>query len=227
LPTSIEGKTLVGLRENGEMLYSEAEIVELRSNVRIARVYLLDYQLDRERFDSLSVEDKREFLERHHCFVGVSSGVKLALRQADIIIYAAGTQHSSLYPTYLSAGLARTIADNRSAFKVFITNIGADYETPSYKASDYIRGAFRYLNLSDGRRYAMQELDDVVLVNHSRLKADETYVSLDPEGFEDLGVETLVGNFECPTAPGRHDGSRIVETILKTYSEAAILRAAK
>ncbi len=30
LPTSIENKTLVALRENGEMLYSEAEIVELR-----------------------------------------------------------------------------------------------------------------------------------------------------------------------------------------------------
>ena len=33
LATSVENKYLVALRENGEMLYSEAEIVELRSNV--------------------------------------------------------------------------------------------------------------------------------------------------------------------------------------------------
>ena len=42
LPTNNENKKLVALRENGEMLYSEAEIVELRSNVRIERIFLLD-----------------------------------------------------------------------------------------------------------------------------------------------------------------------------------------
>ena len=35
IPTNIEDKYLVGLRENGEVLYSEAEIVELRSSVKI------------------------------------------------------------------------------------------------------------------------------------------------------------------------------------------------
>ena len=35
IPNSLENKILVGLRENGQMLYSEAEIVELRSNVKI------------------------------------------------------------------------------------------------------------------------------------------------------------------------------------------------
>ena len=45
--TSIENKYLVALRENGDMLYSEAEIVELRSNVRIERIYLLDDIIDK------------------------------------------------------------------------------------------------------------------------------------------------------------------------------------
>jgi 2-phospho-L-lactate transferase/gluconeogenesis factor (CofD/UPF0052 family) len=40
LPTSIEDKQLVAQRENGEILYSEAEIVELRSNIRVERIYL-------------------------------------------------------------------------------------------------------------------------------------------------------------------------------------------
>ena len=55
----------------------------------------------------------------------------------------------------MSVGLAKAIADNTSAHKVFITNIGADYETPNYLASDYILGAHRYLNLSDTRKYGM------------------------------------------------------------------------
>jgi 2-phospho-L-lactate transferase/gluconeogenesis factor (CofD/UPF0052 family) len=224
LPTSIEDKKLVALRENGEMLYTEAEIVELRSNVRIDRIYLLDKLLDKARFELLSTREKRYYLDRHHCYVAVSPGVRLALQQADIIIYSAGTQHSSLYPTYLSTGLARSIADNKAALKVFVTNIGADYETPMYKASDYIRGAHRYLNLSDERDYTMPELFDVVFLNRSRLKADETYVDLDENAFADIPVRRVVDSFECEQSPGKHDGPRVVQTVLRLY-EAASARA--
>lgn len=219
LPTSIEDKKLVALRENGQMLYNEAEIVELRSNVRVERIYLLDKILDKSRFEALSIDDKRYFLERHHCYVSVSSGVKLALQQADIIIYSAGTQHSSLYPTYMSAGMAQTIADNKESCKVFLTNIGADYETPNYLASDYILGAHRYLNLSDTRNYAMDELFDVVLINQSCLKADETYVVYDEAGFADVPVRRVVCAFESAAAPGKHDGTKVVQTILDLYEE--------
>jgi 2-phospho-L-lactate transferase/gluconeogenesis factor (CofD/UPF0052 family) len=221
LPTSIEDKKLVALRENGQVLYSEAEIVELRSNVRVERIYLLDKLLDKTRFETLNTADKRYYLQRHHCYVGVSNGVRLALQQADIIIYSAGTQHSSLYPTYLSAGLAQAIADNHGAYKVFITNIGADYETPNYKASDYLRGAHRYLNLSDERSYSMDELFDVVLVNQSSVKADETYVEFDQDGFADIAVQRVVDLFESPASPGKHDGVKLVQTILNLYQTAS------
>jgi 2-phospho-L-lactate transferase/gluconeogenesis factor (CofD/UPF0052 family) len=223
LPTCIENKKLVALRENGQMLYSEAEIVELRSNVRLERIYLLDELLDKTQFETLSTEDKRYYLERHHCFVGISNGVKLALQQADIIIYSAGTQHSSLYPTYMSAGLTRTIADNHSAYKVFVTNIGADYETPSYKASDYIRGAYRYLNLSDERDYGMDELFDAVLVNQSQLKADETYVEFDEGGFIDIAVPLVTDAFESTASPGKHDGYKVVQTVLDLYEKTSTM----
>ena len=35
-------------------------------------------------------------------------------KEADIIIYSAGTQHSSLYPSYISTGLSETIANNKN-----------------------------------------------------------------------------------------------------------------
>ena len=220
LPTSIEDKKLVALRENGEMLYCEAEIVELRSNVRIERIYLIDGSLDRGRFESLSLAEKRYYLQRSQSFVEVSVGVKHALQQADIIIYSAGTQHSSLYPTYLSSGLATAIADNKAACKVFLTNIGADYEPPTYKASDYILGAFRYLSMSGQRTYEMSELFDHVLVNESRLKPDETYVEFDREAFESIPVPLLVGAFESSVSPGKHDGPVVIETVLALYERS-------
>lgn len=227
LPTSIENKKLVALRENGQMLYSEADIVELRSNVRIENLFLLDNLLDKDPFDALSIDEKRYYLARHNCYVSVSSSVKLALQQADIIIYSAGTQHSSLYPTYMSVGLAQAIADNKSAYKVFMTNIGADYETPNYLASDYILGAHRYLNLSDARNYGMNELFDVVLINQSRLKADETYVVYDEDGFSDVPVRQVLNNFESADTLGKHDGAKVVQTILSLYEAATSLGGAK
>ena len=85
----------------------------------------------------------------------------------------------------MSAGLAQAIADNKSAYKVFITNIGADYETPNYL---FRLHSWRssLLNLSDARNYGMDELFDVVLINQSRLKSDETYVVYDVAGFADI-----------------------------------------
>jgi 2-phospho-L-lactate transferase/gluconeogenesis factor (CofD/UPF0052 family) len=226
LPTSIEDKKLVALRENGEMLYSEAEIVELRSNVRIERIYLLDNYVDRQKFELLDTVQKRCFLERHHCPVRVSAGVELALRQADVIIYTAGTQHSSLYPTYMSTGLARTISYNKTAFKAFVTNIGADYETPNYKASDYLRGAHRYLNSAELRPIPMQDLFDVILVNESHLKSAETYVHYDEADYADIPVRKIVDAFESISSPGKHDGPKVVQTILDLYekSSAAAIR---
>ena len=218
LPTSIENKVLVGLRENGEMLYCEAEIVELRSNVRIERIYLLDGPLDRAGFETLTLEEKRWYLERNQSFVEVSSGVKQALSQADIIVYSAGTQHSSLYPTYLSHGLAEAIADNKAACKVFVTNIGADYETPTYQASDYILGAYRYLGLAGTRRYAMQELFDYVLVNRS-VAADANHVAYDEASFDAIPVSRVLDGFEAG-ASGKHDGPKVVETLLRLYEQS-------
>ena len=142
---------------------------------------------------------------------------RLELVLADIIIYAAGTQHSSLYPTYLLSGLAEAIADNKSASKIFITNIGADYETPTYKASDYILGAYRYLNLSDARDYSTRELFDAVFVNKSNFKADESYVEFDESNFENIDVDLIVDEFESRNSPGKHDGQKLIEVILKIF----------
>jgi 2-phospho-L-lactate transferase/gluconeogenesis factor (CofD/UPF0052 family) len=222
LPTSNDNLYLVALRQNGEMLYSEAEIVELRSNVRIERAFLLDHHLDRTLFDQVATTDKRAYLEKHHCPVSLSPGVVLALKQADIIIYSAGTQHSSLYPTYMASGLASTIANNHLAYKVFITNIGADYETPSYKASDYLHGAFRYLTLSCGRHRALAELVNSVLINQSFRKAGETYVVYDQEGFASLPVQQLVGDYESLASPGKHDGNKLINAILSQFEKAFI-----
>ena len=217
IATSTENKYLVALRENGEILYSEAEIVELRSNVRIERIFLLDSPLSKKSFEKFNPEEKRYYLEQHNCHVPISQTVTYALKQADVIIYSAGTQHSSLYPSYISTGLSETIANNKKATKIFITNIGADYETPQYKASDYLLGAFKYLNLTDSRNYRMEELFDYVFINKGKNSESSSYVRYDEEGFKDIKVKKIIKNFESINSPGKHDGYLLTEEILKLH----------
>jgi hypothetical protein len=121
----------------------------------------------------------------------------------------------------LSAGVAESIADNTAALKIFVTNIGADYETTTYNASDYIRGAHRYLNLSDAHTYSMQELFDVVFINNRRDKSPETYVEYDVGNFADIPVHRVVDAFESASAPGKHDGAKVVQRILDLYESHA------
>jgi 2-phospho-L-lactate transferase/gluconeogenesis factor (CofD/UPF0052 family) len=217
LPTSIEDKQLVAIREDGEVLYSEADVVELRSNARIKRIYLLDKPLDRSRFSKLELEEKEYYLSSHHSFSQTSRSVISAIKNADIIIYAAGTQHSSLYPTYLASGLAESIADNRTSLKVFVTNIGADYETPTYKASDYVIGAHKYLSSASSRSYRMDELFNVILINQSHFKPDQTYVELDYQALDAIPVRKIIDTYESPDSPGQHDGPKIAKTIFDLY----------
>jgi 2-phospho-L-lactate transferase/gluconeogenesis factor (CofD/UPF0052 family) len=215
LPNSCDDRWLAAEREDGAILTTEADIVELRSNDRIARLFLLERPVDPDALGRLDPADRARFLAQRHTPVRLSAGARLAIEQADAIIYSAGTQHSSLYPTYMSRGLAAGIAANARALKVFVTNIGADYETPRYRTSDFVAGALKFLRLGQERRIATEDLIQVALINSSRIKPDETYVDDDAENFADLNVERIVADLESRAAPGKHDGEAIVRQILQ------------
>jgi 2-phospho-L-lactate transferase/gluconeogenesis factor (CofD/UPF0052 family) len=217
IPNCIENRYLVAQRENGEVLACEADIVELRSNVRIDRIYLLDMPLDPTDIGRLDASESKKFLRMHDSFVEISYSSKEALKSADIIIYSSGTQHSSLYPTYMTRGFGEAIASNEKAFKVFVTNIGADYETPSYKASDFINGAFRYLNLAEENLLEFKSLFHLMLLNENDAK--DNYVKLDHEKLSKLDCDILFSDLELEGSPGKHDGFKTLEAILKEFKK--------
>lgn len=218
IPTSIENKVLVGLRTNGEVLFSEAEIVELRSNVSIERVYLLESYPPKGSFKGISFKDKRLYFENHHSYVEATPRAQRAIQDADIIIYSAGTQHSSLYPTYFSSGISSSILRNSRAFKVFISNIGADYETPFYKAHDYINGALKYLNLGNLSEHKANDYFDLMLINKPVSFSNNSYVKIDKSALKKVKVKKIIKNFEDDNS-GKHDGNLILDTILNEYSK--------
>ncbi|WP_415905143.1 2-phospho-L-lactate transferase CofD family protein [Neptuniibacter sp. QD48_55] len=201
---SQENLYLVAVTQSGHVLLDEAEIVGGRSSVSIEKIYLL--QKDHlEIAEKLSAENDLfelvEFLKVNNVYPVMADAVCDAVVASDYIFYAPGTPHSSLYPTYVTTGLAEAIIKS-NAKKVFVSNIGADYETPSYRLSDYIISTVSYLN-ADTSQYLAEDLIDVVLASKGSL-VDRTKVVLDTKHKVFNGLEVSVDSFESVEHSGRH-----------------------
>jgi hypothetical protein len=69
----------------------------------------------------------------------------------------------------------------------------------------------------------MKELFDVILVNKSQFKADETYVEFDTDGFTKIPVRLVTESFESMETPGKHDGAKVIQTVLELYETSVVL----
>jgi len=217
LPTNLEDKKLVAIREDGTILYNEAEIVELRSNVRIKKIYLLDAYPDKEILTNLNIAEVEEYFETMNRQVSITPHVKRSIDDADIIIYSSGTQHSSLYPSYMTVGLTDAIVANKKALKIFVTNIGEDYETPSYTANDFLVGAIRYLRMGSEFTVAVNDIINVALVNNRFSNKLENYVKFDENELNQHECKIIIDAFEDINNPGKHHGENLAHTILNLY----------
>lgn len=213
LLNSTDTKHLFGIRSDGTFLSNEADIVELRSNFSMQEIFLSDRRLDSLDLAQMSKSEKIEFGRAWHNPSKVSAAASQALHKADIIIFAPGTQHSSLYPTYMTSGIGDAIASNLSAKKIFICNIGADYETPTFRSADYVTGALKYLNLGSEKKYPDRHYLTHILVNEP-LKGDlrNGYVENNLGSYYgDVPVITL--DYEDPINLGIHSGEQLMRTI--------------
>ncbi|MBP1633524.1 MAG: hypothetical protein H6Q10_98 [Acidobacteria bacterium] len=208
---------LVALDADGRLLASEGEIVDATRQNRIADIYLIDRPVDeagRERLAGLPVERLHEALEARTVRPGLSPRVADALARADLIVYAPGTQHSSLFPSYLVPGLCDAIADNLGAVKVLITNLQADAEIAGSSAVDIIERAVFYLKEKGRRAIPTPCLITHYIINdpgHGRPEA--SYVPLGKlDTFEDPRL-VRVGHYEDGVT-GRHDGSKVLTPFL-------------
>ncbi len=224
IPTNLENKKLMAIRDNGEILYNEAQIVELRSSSRIRDLFLVDEVPPKSVFDKhyTTIEDRHRQLQQLESFVFASEKTLGAISSADIIVYSPGTQHSSLYPSYMTLGIPECIFNNKTALKVFITNIGEDYEIPDYRSDELVKGAHKYLTKSNGCELPIDGLIDDVLVNTHRSESKELirYIKNDREKLETLGLRIIYNNFEDPLDLGKHDAGITVNTIFDLYYSA-------
>jgi len=218
LTTNTEDKKLVAIRENGEVLYSEAEIVELRSNARIRDLFIVDEYPNPAVLAPMAPEERFAYLTSMQTTVRASDAVLRAIADADILIYGPGTQHSSLYPSYMTSGVTAAIAAKRDAVKIFICNIGEDYEIPEYTASELVDGAYRYLARNAPFSVNKKDLFNFVIANNPANKGNQKYIPNDASK-DKLDIVVISENMEAPSDLGKHNGDLVATRCMSLYQD--------
>jgi 2-phospho-L-lactate transferase/gluconeogenesis factor (CofD/UPF0052 family) len=212
---------LVAIDADGKLLGSEEDIVDANRRDRIEDIYLLNRRMtpqDEEEFGRLGRADLARALDQRSAAVRLNPRLASAIEDADLIIYAPGTQHSSLFPSYLTQGLSEAVARNLTAVKLLITNIQADAEITGSSAVDIIDRAVFYLKEKGSlASIATPCLITHYLVNDPQGTANESpYVPLGTlESLEDPRL-VRVANYE-EGMTGRHDASKILGPFVESF----------
>lgn len=211
---------LVALDLNDRLLASEADIVDAKRRNRIKDIYTLREPLSDDERTALAARppaEMIEWLESRSVSVPVNPRLLIRISAADLIVYSPGTQHSSLFPSYLTHGLSAAIARNLSALKLLITNIQSDAEIADTTAVQIIEKAAYYLEEKGTLRIPTPCLITHYLINDPRQSQDETpYVPLGRlDSLEDPRL-VRIGNYEDGVT-GRHDPGKILTPFLESF----------
>ena len=213
---------LVALERDRGVLVSEAEIVDAKLQNRISDVFLIDRPLsehDRAALAPLTKEQCVTWLEGRSVLMPLNPRLRERIAAADLIIYAPGTQHSSLFPSYLTKDLSRAIASNLTAIKLLVTNIQADAEISGSTAVDIIERAVYYLKEKGScpcRSRPSSRITSSTIRESSETDPAAGYVPLGHlETLEDPRL-VRIGHYEDGVS-GRHDASKVLTPFLEAF----------
>jgi 2-phospho-L-lactate transferase/gluconeogenesis factor (CofD/UPF0052 family) len=211
---------LVALDASGTLLATEEAIVDGNRRNRIRDIFLLASPLGEAELAELSnaTDDVcAEYLTRRSQCVRLNPRIADRLAEADLIVYAPGTQHSSLFPSYLTPGLSTAIAGNLTATKLLITNIQADAEITGSSAVDIIERAVYYLKEKARLHIPTPALITHYLINEpDRPGSDGLYVPLGRLDALDDPRLVRIGHYEDGVS-GRHDAAKLLTPFLNSF----------
>lgn len=211
---------LVALDLADRVLGSEGEIVDAKRRNYIKDIYLIDRALtasNLERLRALPVAEVVGFLNRRAKPVALNPRLRDRIGDADLIIYSPGTQHSSLFPSYITPGLSAAIARNLTAIKLLITNIQPDAEIPDSSAVDIIERAVYYLK-EKGRLDTPTPclITHYLLNDPGRAEGGAPHIPLGRlDSLEDPRL-VRIANYE-EGASGRHDAAKVLTPFIQSF----------
>lgn len=217
--TKGENKVLFGIKEDGSLLLDEAAIVSKHKVPgKIERIFLLNQYLTASEISLLNKMTKLQalnFLMEREAIPEMNSRAAEALQAAQMIIYGPGTQHSSLLPSYMTKGLAEQIANNSSAEKIFISNIGIDNDIVGENYESLMMNLERYMNvgvMSSNKIPRDRLITKSIISSFSDLSFDMTTF----DNSRDLNHE--INYAKWGTDKYSHDGVRVSRALMTIAS---------
>ena len=145
-----ENLFLAAEKENGSALLNEADIVAAQDAAKITELFLIDEETYLRRIENTPepAGGWGKLLREGHRVPSLNPAAAAALAEADVIVYGPGTQHSSLFPSYMTAGVAETIIANkrptRSSSAIFTAISTSRRRTPAtWRTNSWARSAAR------------------------------------------------------------------------------------
>ncbi|HTL46136.1 MAG TPA: 2-phospho-L-lactate transferase CofD family protein [Vicinamibacterales bacterium] len=214
---------LVAIDPDDALLASEADIVDANRRNRIKDIFLLAQRPAPEDIAAIAAlprEQVAAWLSGREREIPVNPRLVERVANADLIVYSPGTQHSSLFPSYLTHGLSRAIAGNLRALKLLITNIQSDAELVDATAVDIVQRAVYYLREKGRLPISTPFLITHYLFNDPRGGREEVpYVPLGRlDALEDPRL-VRISNYEDGVT-GRHDAAKVLTPFLQSFLAA-------
>ncbi len=212
-----ENLVLVGVKEDGSYLANEAQIVSKQNSSRLSEIFLLENYLQEDEVSSFANSKLGEvtaYLRSVAKTPEISDVAREALETADVIIYGPGTQHSSLFPSYLTRGVSEAIASNYGAEKIFIGNILKDHEIRNEDANTLSRKLLYYLNCKGDQSFSWKELVTTFFFHTTdrAFVATEDYVDFPTAGFAFPDANVALLDWESES--GVHSGNRVLDELI-------------
>jgi 2-phospho-L-lactate transferase/gluconeogenesis factor (CofD/UPF0052 family) len=202
-----QNRILMGLKQDGTLLSSEAELVGPQSTSPITDLYLLEKPLTGDEKQELASQDavgKQAWLSARDVVSKLSKPAAEAIAGADIILYGPGTQHSSLFPSYRIAAAALSAAP--TPVKALVMNLDSDNDIQGLGASDVVDRALAY----------GAPITHILLNNdQNRLPAG----ALTGDSYR--GAAVLRGAFATPARPQVHNGRAVADAVLGLRAQRA------
>ncbi len=216
--TDGSNRVLVGLKEDGRILEDEAALVGEQGNSRVKEIFLLENYLSTEtlsQIKKLSIEEKAVALRTLEKRVEINPRAEQALKDAKLIIYGPGTQHSSLFPSYLTEKISESIASNTVAEKVFVANIRKDFEIQGETVESLTQKLVYYVNRKGRTAFKLNDLITKSFFQKIEGDSDQVYITASSDLLKD---EKNVGiNWE--SNPGVHLGGKVVDELLSIANQ--------
>jgi 2-phospho-L-lactate transferase/gluconeogenesis factor (CofD/UPF0052 family) len=211
--TAGENLFLSAAKEDGATLLTEADIVNAQTSTKISDLYLIEEGTYRAGVEGRTEPDGGwlPLLRSGARTPLLNPSAGEAIAEADVIVYGPGTQHSSLFPSYMTEGLGEAIARNREADKIFIGNIVRDNDIQEDDISDLARKFMRAMSRQGSVAIEWRDCVSQFFVQRSEEASSARYIPFDPSKFAYPLDTVRLKDWEWQD--GRHSGGFVLDEL--------------